>query len=212
MRLLRRTDGAALVTALMLTMLALVVSMALLYSVTTEMRVAASKQRYRSALAATQGGVEIVGREVLPKLFDVNVMQLNSEAKLSLVHGGFTDIHLKLTDYACLQQKLNSRSTKWSLCGEEELSSDPARSPDMQFKLKGFPHDFTVSSKIVDSVPGNSDKNSRAEYLDAGSAVAAKDEAVRPQHVPGLYTLSVQGEREGGAGQEKARLSVLYAY
>lgn len=215
MRLLRSTDGAALVTALMLTMLALVVSMALLYSVTTEMRVAASKQRYRSALAATQGGVEIVGREIFPELFDVDVKPLSPERKLLEVQGSLPEeMDLKLANYACLQQKLHSRAYKWTLCDEEQLSPDPASSPDMLFTVKGYPHDYTVLSKIVDTVPGNSDKNSRSEYLDSGSAVAGKDEAVRPKHVPALYTLSVQGEKEGegGPAREKARLSVLYAY
>jgi hypothetical protein len=42
--------------------------------------------------------------------------------------------------------------------------------------------------------------------------VSGKEEIVHPQHVPGIYNLSVQGEREGGASREKARLSVLYAY
>lgn len=204
MRILGREDGAALVTALMLTMLALVIAMALLSSVITGIRISASQKRYRSALTAAHGGVELLTREIIPRLFRVD------EAG---VKDGFTDIDLQLPQYNCLKQKLDYSSAEWTACNQAQSSSDPAQSPDVTFRLNSDNKTgFLVSTKIVDTVPGNSDKNGIIDYLDQGSSVSGKDEGIRPQHVPGLYNLSVQGEREGGLSQEKARLSVLYAY
>jgi hypothetical protein len=48
--------GAALVTALMLTLLALVISTTLLYVVMAGSRLSGSHKRYRTALAAAKGG------------------------------------------------------------------------------------------------------------------------------------------------------------
>jgi hypothetical protein len=202
---LRNQDGAAMVLALMLTMMALVISLALLYSVTSGTKISASQKRYRSALAAAHGGMEVLTREIIPRLFLV-------ESKESL-EGSFADIDLRLPQYDCLQQKLNSPTAQWSACSPDQVSPDPAHSPDATFKLSGaMPQEkgFDLATKIIDSVPGNSDKGDQG-LLDPGAAVAGSDEVVHPQHVPGLYNIMVQGAREGGS-REKARLSVLYAY
>jgi hypothetical protein len=206
MRFSRNQDGAAMVLALMLTMLALVISLALLYSVTSGTKISASQKRYRSALAAAHGGLEVLTREIIPRLFKV-------ESKDSL-ESSFSDISLRLPQYDCLQQKLNSPIAQWSACTPEQVSPDPSQSPDATFRLSGGqPQDkgFDISTKIIDSVPGNSDKSGN-DLLDPGISVAGSDEVVHPQHVPGMYNIAVQGVREGGASREKARLSVLYAY
>lgn len=204
MRILRCRDGAALITALMLTMLALVIAMALLSTVITGTRIAASQKRYRSALAAAQGGVELLTREIVPRLFAMEATPLS-------VSHDFLLIDLQLPRYACLQEKLHNPTATWKKC-EEQVSSDPAVLPDVTFRLGGqLPHSgFDVSTKIVDTIPGNSDKHDIG--LDAGLSTSGKDEVVQPRHVPGIYNISVQGVREGGGGREKASLTVLYAY
>ena len=208
MRILRCQDGAALVTALMLTMLSLVIALALLSTVTTGTRISASQKRYRSALAAANGGVELLNQEIIPRLLQMNESQYGS------VETQFSEINLHLQQSGCLKQKLNQPTYAWNACDKDQSSSDPANSPDATFRLNG-PRDeagFRVSTKIVDTVPGNSDKNS-VQLLDTGSSVAGDDEGIiRPRHVPGLYNLTVQGVREGGESRERARLSVLYAY
>jgi hypothetical protein len=206
MCLVRNQEGAALVTALMLTMLSLVIAMALLSTVISGIGVTASQKRYRSALSAAHGGVELIGRELIPRLFEVGASQDGIEQ-------AFSSIDLQLPQYDCLRQKLSNQSAHWGACSAEQTSSDPGRAPDVTFRLasngrKGF----SVAGKIVDTIPGNSDKSGVIEYLDAGGAASSREEVIRPRHVPGLYNLSVQGEREGGAAQEKARLSVLYSY
>ena len=205
MAILRCQAGAALVTALMLTMLCLVIAMALLYTVTTGTRISASQKRYRSALQAAHGGVELMTLEIIPRLAQL-------EATESTLKSDFSLIDLQLPHYDCLQQKLAKPTSQWGDCN---ASYDTEDSPDLVFKLSGEKigeKGFNVSAKIVDTVPGNSDKNS-SELLDQGSAVAGIDEVIiRPQHVPAIYSVSVQGVREGGHVREKAKLSALYAY
>lgn len=206
MPIFRNQEGAALVTALMLTMLSLVISMALLSSVLSGIGVSASQKRYRSALSAAQGGVELLTQELVPRLFQTGATREELQDQFAL-------IALQLPQYDCLRQKLNNPTGNWSACGDDPAPADPGRSPDVIFRLASVGNrGFRVAGKIVDSVPGNSDKSPVIDYLDAGGSVSAKEEVIRPRHVPGIYNVSVQGEREGGEGQEKARLSLLYAY
>ena len=206
MRILRSADGAALVTALLLTMLALVISMALLYSITTGTKITANQKRYRSALAAAHGGVELFGQEIIPRL-------LMQNSALNSVIGDFSSIDMQLPQYACLRQKLVNPTAHWTGCSAAQSSADPTQSPDVTFTLRAQPQEqgFSVSAKIVDTLPGNTDLVSDA-LLDTGISVAGKDEVIHPQQVPSLYNLSVQGVRDGGGSREKALLSVLYAY
>ncbi|HBA89991.1 MAG TPA: pilus assembly protein PilX [Geobacter sp.] len=203
---LRSQQGAALVTALMLTMLSLVIAMALLAMISTGTQVSASQKRYRSSLTAAQGGVELLTREILPWLLEDPSGAATLESQYSL-------IELKIGGSDCLSQKLEQPAVSWDKCSQSQSSADPGSAPDVSFRLSGIPpaRGFSVSTKIIDTVPGNSDR-SGGELLDDGSSVAGRDEVIRPQHVPALYNLMVQGAREEGAGREKALLSVMYAY
>jgi hypothetical protein len=207
MAMLRDEKGAALVTALMLTMLALVISMTLLYSVMTGTRISASQKRYRSALAAAHGGVELLTQEIIPQLFQPAMTE-------TTLVGAFKSIDIALPQYGCLQQKLDHFTAEWGgACSAAQSSADPEQSPDVTFRLRSTGTDggFRISTKIVDTIPGNSDKGG-LDYLDTGMSVTGKDEVVHPQHVPSIYSLSVQGVRDAAGSREKARLSVLYAY
>ena len=207
MRMLRCKKGAALVTALLLTMLSLVIAMALLSTITMGSRVSAGQKRYRSALAAAQGGVELMTQEIMPRVLQANLLNTTQDG----LKGDLSPISLQLPQYACLQQKLNTLTANWSpACS---ASADPSQSPDVTFSLRGSEKEqgFSVSAKIVDAVPGNSDKGV-IDLLDAGLSTSGTDEVIHPQHVPGVYNLSVQGVRDQGDNREKARLTVLYAY
>lgn len=205
MRMLGSQNGAALVTALMLTALSLVIAVALLTMITTGIQVSASQKRYRSSLSAARGALDLFTQELMPRLFQ-------PETTAGILEGEFSGIRLQVKLDTCLRQKLTLPPAAWTGCSAAQASSDPAAAPDVSFRLAGIPDTggFTVSTKIVDTVPGNTDR-SGYDLLDAGGAVAAQDEVVRPQHVPAMYHLAVQGSREGVA-RERARLSVLYAY
>jgi hypothetical protein len=206
MRILRSKQGAALITALMLTMLSLVIAMALLTMITAGTHISASQKRYRSSLTAAQGGMEFFVSEVMYRLFQ-------NDLPASVVEAEFAGIDLKVVKDDCMKQKLTLPVTAWTSCSQARASTDPTQAPDATFRLAGEPpaKGFTVSTKILDTVPGNTDR-SGLDLLDAGGAVAAQDEVIRPQHVPAMYNLSVQGMREEPGVREKARLSVLYAY
>lgn len=206
MVILRSQEGAALITALMLTMLSLVIALALLTMITTGTQVSASQKRYRSSLTAAQGGVELLTRELLPRLFQGSVA-------VSTLEQEYSPIALQFAKNDCLNQKLDLPAQSWDKCTPTQASTDPARAPDISFRLAGAPSakGFSISTKIVDTVPGNSDRSNN-ELLDVGGSVTARDEVIHPQHVPAVYALSVQGMREEGGTREKARLAVLYAY
>ncbi len=205
MRYLGSQHGAALVTALMLTALSLVIAVALLTMVTTGIQTSASQKRYRSSLSAARGAVDLFTQELMPRLFQV-------ETTVGTLEREFSGIELQVNLDTCLRQKLTLAPGSWTGCSAAQASSDPAAAPDVTFRLAGLPaaQGFTVSTKIVDTVPGNTDR-SGYDLLDAAGSVAAQDEVVRPQHVPAMYHLAVQGRREGQP-RERARLSVLYAY
>jgi len=204
---LRDEKGAAMVTALMLTMLALVISMTLLYTVIMETKISASQKRYRTALAAAHGGLELFTQELIPRLFE-------SDTSQGSLQGDFSPISLQLPQYACLQQKLNSPTSQWNACTDpRQLTADPGQAPDVTFRLSGDPNTpgYNVATKIVDTVPGNTDRSGN-DMLDPGYAVAGSDQVIHPQHVPAIYNIAVQGVMEGASSREKARLSVLFAY
>ncbi|WP_026839891.1 hypothetical protein [Citrifermentans bremense] len=205
MAILRSEGGAALITALMLTLLTLVIALTLLTIITTGTKVSGSQKRYRSSLAAAQGGAELLAAEIVPRLFQA--------ANLDKLEQDYALINLQLTDPACLKQKLEQPVAGWSKCNSAQTSVDPAQAPDVSFRLAGEPpaKGFLVTSKLVDTIPGNSDASGN-DLLDPGGAVSSGDDTVRPRHVPAMYNLSVQGVREEAGSREKARLSVLYAY
>lgn len=218
---LRNERGVALVTSLMLTLIALAIILAVLYYVFIGTQHSAAYRRYNNVLEATNGGVEFFSKELIPQIFAGSgaASLVSSYPGLSLNFGTYT---------SCLKQKLNNPTAKWgtTICGPNATISDPKIAPDVTFKLNGLPTQprFNVYAKIVDTVPGNSDTSlsgssgSAGGYLLGGGGVAyggsgsgSGSGSVAVMHVPALLTIEVAGERETNA-KEKARLSVLYAY
>ena len=205
MAILRSQEGAALITALMLTMLSLVIALALLTMITTGTQVSSSQKRYRSSLTAAQGGVELLARELMPRIMTGD--------PLAALANDYSLIELKVPENDCLRQKLEQPKGQWSSCSAAQASGDPGEAPDISFRLSGLPKEkgFRVTTKIVDTVPGNTDRSGN-DLLQSGDSVTGNDEAIRPQHVPAMYNILVQGVREEEGTREKARLSVLYAF
>lgn len=205
MNLIRNEKGVALITALMLTLIALGIVMALLYYVTMGTKGTASQMRYKNVLEASQGGSEVFTKEIIPKVFDGY-----STSKLLQ---DFQGINLAIANRACLEQKLTLPTIQWgAACGPATKTMVAKEAPDASFRLKGMPSQsgFNVYTKIVDTIPGNSDK-SGFELLDSGAGVSGSNSGVAPKHVPALYRIEVQGEKAVNP-QEKAQVTVLYAY
>lgn len=202
MKPLENQKGIALITALMLTLISLSIVMALFYLVGRGVEISAGQKRYRTALEAAYGGNEVVLKDVLPLVF-----QGYTSASMSTQ---FSDLNMQFpsgTD--CLRMKLKLPTSSWPSSCSQALSAKT--SPDISFTLQATgptAAPFTVFTKIVDTVNGNSDISGL--QLE-GAGVAEASSVITPQHYPFVYRLEVQGERSTQA-KEQANLSILYAY
>jgi hypothetical protein len=206
MKILGSEKGVALVTSLLLTLLSLAITMALLSFIIAGTKISASQKRYSNSLSAAYGGVEVTTKDLIPKIF----MGYTS----SVLTSSFSTIKLSVqSSNACLRQKLFLPTNKWTtaVCGNSATTQSAIIAPDFSFTLSGVQGtpDFNLSAKIVDTVPGNSDPSGME--LDPGMAVAGSAPGISPMHLPSMITLEVEGT-QGAKPQEKADLSVLYAY
>jgi len=208
MKILVNTQGVALVTALLLTLISLTITMGLLTFIIAGTKISASHKRYSNSLAAAYGGVEVAAKDLIPKIF--------GNMTSSVLTSTFSNIHLSLqSSNACIRQKLNLPTSQWDIvntCLPGATSRNAAIAPDFTFTLSGQTSatNFNLSAKIVDTVPGNSDP-SGTTMLDPGMAVAGTTPGISPMHLPAMLTIEVEGT-QGNNPQEKADLSALYAY
>jgi len=202
MKKLRNEHGVALVTALLLTLIALAIVMAILYIITWQTRLSGAHKRYKTAIEASHGGVELITKQIIPGVFQ----NVTGATTLAAQFPGFN-----LTLNGCLGYKLQHPTAEWgATCGPDAKPFDPLTKTDMTITLSGTQSNYNVYAKVVDTVPGNSD-TSGFEMLDSGAAVAGMSSGVSPKHLPALYRIEVQGQKQINP-QEKAELSVLYAY
>jgi hypothetical protein len=189
----------------MLTLISLTIVMALLYMVTQGIKASGQNKTYRTAVEASYGGSEIMVKDIMPIM-----MQNYSSATFQVsVQGAFpSGLGVQvISDPKCIQSKLVKSTADWpSGCSN---TSNPKQSPDMQMTLQatsGSP--FIVTSKIVDTVSGNSDTSGL--QLE-GSGVAESSTLLTPKSIPYVYRMEVQGERQNNSTSQ-ANLEVLYAY
>lgn len=196
--------GIALVTSLMFTLLTLTIVMALLYMVTAGIQASGQNKKYHTAIEASYGGTDIMLKDVLPLM-----MRNYSSATFSTdVQNSFSGVGLQvLSDSRCLQSKLVKSTADWpSACSS---TSNPKQSPDLQMTLQSVSgNSFIVTSKIVDTIAGNSDTSGL--QLE-GSGVAESSPLLTPKSIPYVYRLEVQGERQSNSTSQ-ANIEVLYAY
>jgi hypothetical protein len=201
---LQNERGIALVTALMLSLLALAIILALLYVISQGTRTSGASKRYKSALEASYGGVDVFTKAFIPQLSGSSTPNLNSILVGAAPTSGDTN---------CIQDKMTKISKDWGACSSAAKSANPKDTPDTTFSLRGQAGqpNFNIFAKIVDTQPGNSDMTSGTELLDSGSGVAYGGSGVSPKHMPATFRIEIQGERATNP-LEKANLSILYAY
>lgn len=201
---LNNEKGIALVTALMLTLISLTIIMALLYMITAGTKLSGAQKRYKSSLEASQGGAEILLKDIIPTV----MRNYSSSTLVTQVQNDFSAVTLQVDSAQnCLQAKLTRPSSQWPAgCSN---TSNPKESPDISFNLQATTgNSFVVYTKIVDTVKGNTDVSGL--QLE-GAGVAESSPVLTPQHFPYIYRLEVQGERATNA-KEQANISALYAY
>ncbi|ABK98618.1 hypothetical protein [Pelobacter propionicus] len=197
-------DGFALVTSLLMTFISLVMVMAIMYMISRNIEMMGGMKRYKTALEAGQGGTEIVVKEIIPEILK-NYTDADLITKLQSAFNGVT--LTVLADKECLKDKITKDESEWDASYSRSLN--PKVSPDFTLKLtaaQGQP--YSVYTKIVDTVLGNTDMSGL--QLE-GAGVAESLTVITPQHLPYVYRVEVQAERETNA-HEQANISVLYAY
>lgn len=191
----------ALVTSLLLTLIALAITMAILYMVVWQTKLSGAHKRYKTAIEASQGGVEIFTKQVIPAVFTGYTSGMAAQF-------GF---NWYASNRACLGYKLSNATATWgTVCSSDLAPYDATSYWDVTFTLPGTHSSYNVYAKIVDTVPGNSDTSGN-ELLDSGSGVAGQSSDISPKHIPAMYRIEVQGQQTVNP-REKAKLSVLYGY
>lgn len=202
-------SGFALVTSLMLTMISLVIVMALMYIITQGIQFSGANKRYHSSLQASYGATEIVTKGFIQSVFA-------GYTSSSSITGQYPNLSgLVVSD--CLGAKISMASSNWpSSCS---TTSSPKDAPDVSFLLQSDTQNpFRVYAKVVDTyVAGQKGRNrgntETAEISTLREAVNVTDPKANDFGVtiPTTFRIEVQGERQTNP-QEKAQLSVLYAY
>lgn len=202
MNMLRNQKGISLITALMLTLISLVIVSALFYLITSNTQASGSHKRYKTALEAAYGSVDVAFSDVVPLVLQgYPTSQIRDEllSELSPSFGSGSE---------CLKQKLDKAPAEWP--AECSGTMDPKTGYDMGFSLKAAKAsvgEYQVYTKIVDTRPGNTDRSGR--QLEGFGVVESN--ITTPPHTPYMYRLEVQAE-SAGSTKERARLSVVYGY
>ena len=226
MRHLQNRDGFALITALMFTMLSLVITLSLLYMVTAGIKTSGTLKSYRSTTDAAYGGVDIMIKDIInSNLLNASTMDANTfSTQMTNYVASFSSASVAAN---CLQIKLTTASRSWpAACADKSLSAN-ASSYDIKFSLNGKPGEpaFNVYAKIVDTMEyiyddytpdgtkvtirsaGNTDLSTT--QLE-GSGVVNGSTNNNPSQ-PYMYRIEVQAERPAPY-TEKSKISVQYVY
>jgi|ERR1039457_1861330 hypothetical protein len=205
MRVYSNNKGFALITSLMLTLISLTIVMALLYMITQGTQQSGQNKKYRTALEASYGGAELFTKDILPFVLK-NYSSTTFMTDIAS-NSNFGAVNIVVGNQKCLQVKLKNATSGWGTCNN---TADPAVSPDLTFTMpastNGIP--FTVYSKIVDTVNGNTDISGL--QLE-GAGVAESQAVLSPPHFPYVYRVEIQGQRQSSS-TAKANIEVLYAY
>lgn len=184
--------GIALALVLVLSAIALGIMTGLIYMLSSGTQVSGVQKRYKTAFEAGKGGTDVIFQAI----------------------GARGNPNIPLTNFTlmtdpCLTDKLTKATANWNAACNTALSINPATATtyDMKFDIGTDPV-YTVYTKIVDTVEGNSAADSG---LIKSGVVATNTGEVTVKSVPYLYTVEVDAEN-ASSPTERAKLSVLYQY
>lgn len=217
MKLSLDKGGFALITALMMTMLTLVIAMGIMYVVTHGIRSGGVKKAYQNAVEASYGGADVAAHNILPSLFAGvdSVAEMNA----AITSLGSLGVGLDFPDLSrqCLIDKLSKPSADWAVsCGPLATSAslNANTNPDFTMTLPSVAGNtpFVVNSKIVDTVPGvpYAPAPAGGPLLGKGTVSSSGSGAgVYVAHY--IYRIEVAAQRQSNAAEQGA-ISVLYEY
>jgi hypothetical protein len=207
--------GIALITALMLTLITLVIILGVLFMISSNTKSSAATKTYRNVTEAAYGGADLLVQDIIPRLFTNQSTGRTSQAEINAGtpdNPGPREVFgptISFPSNACIKQKLNS-AWPWPACSGDRIN--PKTNPDITFRLPGpvaGGPSFTVYSKIVDTNIGVPYPNSGSKLLGGGVTESSSGSSSNLNHY--VYLLEIQGERTVNPS-EKSRLSVLYEY
>ena len=195
-RVLASERGIALAMVLILSAIALAVMAGLIYMLTAGTQISGMQKRYRTAQEAGLGGAGIT------------YQLISARGNPNIPLTGFSIPAMNVGGVNCLTDKLTKPTANWNAACSNTPNINPAvaSSYDMTFQL-GTDPTYTVFSKIVDTVEGNSGGD---EGLIKGGVVTSSGE-ITVVSVPYLYTLEVDTENTANPA-ERSKYSILYQY
>lgn len=191
--------GIALLMVLVLAAISLAIMAGLIYMVVSGTQISGMQKRYKTALEAGIGGADVT-LQLLSARGDPGIPLTNFLITASDVGG-----------IDCLTDKLNKKTNDWNAACNNLLTidRDDATTYDMTFDLGVAPFPtYTVYSKIVDTVEGNSGGD---EGLIKSGVVNTNPGEVTVMSVPYLYTIEIDAQNSTNPS-ERAKLSILYQY
>ncbi|TAN40384.1 MAG: hypothetical protein EPN25_07945 [Nitrospirae bacterium] len=203
MKIITNEKGVALVMVLIFALIGLAVVSGMMFMITQGTIMSGSNKQFRSADEAGLGGTEIAveyikGNAVppigLPNVVSGNVPCLSD--KIGISRGSWT-------------------SSSWVNCAGIDISLDPTAGTDMTYTVTGTEPGttYTVFTKIVDTVKGNTDASGvvTGGKLGGEAVTASNSGIVTPPTYPSMYRVEVQTQSMPNT-RERSRYSLLYAY
>lgn len=198
--IIRDDKGIALVTSLMLTLITMTIISALFYVMTQSVQMSGANKRYKTVLQAAYGASDIVSKDILKKIFDGYSSPTALASQYPSLAGFSAD--------PCLRSKVNNNTADWPATCSSNFAANIQ--PDVTFLLQATSNQpFRVFAKVVDTSKGNTDKSDVSTLRETHNVTDSF--AAAGETIPNTFRIEVQSERDQNP-QERAKLSVLYAY
>lgn len=229
MKLIQNNSGFALITALMFTMLSLVITMTLLYMVSSGIRTSSALKKYKTTTEAAYGGVDIMIKDIIGSNI-ANAKFMNEATFRASMTNYVAGLNSATVASKCLQLKLTTPTNTWPADCTNSIKADET-SNDLKFNLNASDGPaYNVYAKIVDTEEyvfedfvmdaatgivkkvvvrsaGNSDVSPK--ILEGAGVTENKKGTIPPQ--PYVYRIEIQAGRPSPS-MEKSKISVQYVY
>ncbi len=215
MKLIRNEKGVALVMVIIIALIGLAMVSTLLFMVTQGTRISGFQRVYRSTDEAGLGGAQIATQFIMDNIFNAKSGSDMNQTLVTIFSGNAKD--------PCLVQKLTltrggwlttDPTYAWSSCaGARSTTIDADQTPDFTFTLPGVAagQTFTVYTKIIDTVKGNTEEGGIGGKLGGSGVVSSQEGEITPPPSPSLYRIEVQAQNTNGP-EQRSKSSVLYAH
>lgn len=206
---MKKTKGVAFVTVLIIISVSAGIFATIMYFTLSGTEISSIQRKYQSSKEASIGAIDVMTKDILPNV--IIGTDLSAVVNLLSKPGIVPVIQADSANDVCFRTKLTSLTGSWGTC---DSNPDPRINSDIIIHLKSVTapnsRPFVVSMKIVDTVPGNTDR-SGIVLENAAGVVEGASGSIPVQHFPFLYTMMTDA-RPQGSTTERANIEVLYAY